>query len=104
MTRTLWFAVFGGHVAWTAHLLVGYFLASLACASSGSWSGAPLHVTTISALAVTVAGVGAGRAAASQRGTPEQRFIGRFGIALSAVFLFAIVLAGAAGAFLPPCA
>lgn len=102
MTGTLWVALLAGHLAWSVHLLVSYFLASLACSSSGSWSAVPFQVATISALAVTAAGLAAGRAGASNS-APERRFVGHFGLALGAVFLFAIVLAGAAGLFLAPC-
>ncbi len=102
MTRTLWFAVFAGHLAWSAHLLIGYFMASLTCGSAGTGPAVPLHVATVSALAVTTAGIAAGRAAASQPAL-EHRFVGYFGITLGAIFLFAIALAGAVAVFVSPC-
>jgi hypothetical protein len=104
VTRTLWVALFAGHLAWTVHLLLSYLVAALACSSGGGWSPVPLHLTTVSALAVAAAGLAAGGAAAREREAPERRFVGRFALALGAVFLFAIVLAGGAGLFLLPCA
>jgi hypothetical protein len=103
VTRTLFAALLGGHVAWTAHLLASYFVASLPCPPGGTWSTVALQAATFSALAVTAAAVAAGRAAARERAAPEQRFLGRFGMALGAVFLFAIVLAAVPAALLSPC-
>lgn len=106
MTRTLWIALLAGHVAWTAHLLLSYFAASLACAAPagpGGWSFTPIHVATLAAIALTSVGIAAGRVATLDQ-VPEHRFVGRLGIAASAVFLFAIALAGIAPLFLSPCA
>ncbi len=104
MTRRLWFALFAGHLAWTAHLLVSYLLASLPCSASGSVSPLPIHMATVTALAVTVAGIAAGRAVAGDPEASARPFVGRFTITLSVIFLFAIVLAGGTALFVSACA
>jgi hypothetical protein len=116
--RVLWFGLLGGHLAWTAHLLLSYFLADLACGSDTAELAAGRHIVTV------VAAVATGAAAAavwalSRRASPplaptapagvgdlaaERRFVARFALAASGVFLLAIVLAGSTNFFLPPCA
>lgn len=106
----LWFAVLGGAVAWSAHLLVGWGLEEIACSpvSAGPevlgvsltvWIG----VLTVVLGAVTVAAgllawrfwrlEGAGRAG----------FMARFGLAANALFLLMIVYGGLSLLLLRPC-
>jgi hypothetical protein len=118
VTRVLWFGLVGGHLAWTAHLLLSYFLADLACGSDTAELAAGRHILTVVAVVVTgaaAAAVWALRRRASPPLAPnapagagelaaERRFVARFALAASGVFLLAIVLAGATNLFLVPCA
>jgi hypothetical protein len=106
MTATLWFAFFGGHLAWSAHLLVSYYLATHGCTvdpGEGAARWTLLHATTGVAALVTLAGAGAAGTAAGGPPAP-QRFVARVALVLDVAFLAAIVAAGTANLFLPPCA
>ena len=108
MTRKLWVALLAGHLAWTAHLLLSYFGAALACpplADRVGWifSPIPLYVATLAAVLVATVGIATGWTATSGP-SPERRFVGRLGLTAGAVFLFAIAMAGVMPLVLPPCA
>jgi putative membrane protein len=96
---TLWFAFFGGAVAWTARLLVSYPLVPLACDTG---STLPLHLVTAgSATLAVTAGLVGWRLCRRLGGggedapAPRQAFMARTGVLLSGIFLLSIVLEGA---------
>jgi hypothetical protein len=96
----------GGHVAWSAHLVVGYFIA----ARAGALEFSTLN-STISGVA-TAATLGAIAAAWFERRrahadpvrraavSAERHFLADVALALGCVFLFAIALAAVASALL----
>ena len=114
MTR-VWPALLVGNVAWSAHLVVSYYLAAAACAGGDGWLAALRHLATIAAVAATLAGWWqAHRASGPRTFTPSGRrerqesatqrvFLARLAILLSAMSLFAILMTGAANLFLVPC-
>ena len=102
MSKTLWFVLLGGHVVWSLHLLVSYFLASAACTFVTDEWAVTRHAATLVAGAVTLAALAAGYRMMGA-GPAEPRFVARVGMALSTMFLFAIAAAGVAGMALPPC-
>jgi hypothetical protein len=127
MTAREWFALLAGHLAWSAHLVVSYHLASRACAWPGGDTLALLalrHGTTVAAAAVTVAALVASwpgwRAAWSRASTPRaepasatpavepvralRRFVHDMALPLNAAYLFGVLAAGAANFVLPACA
>ena len=128
----LWFAVLGGAVAWTAHLLLGWGLEEIACSpvSQGPevlglsltvWIGA---ITAVLAAVTVAAGLLAYRfwrqgGAADPNahiepagGDPEPQelvssaragFMALFGLAANALFLLIIVYGGVSLLLLRPC-
>ena len=111
----LWPALLAGNAAWSLHLVVSYYLAHAACAGGDGWLAALRHLATLAAVAVTVVGWRRGQWAsgpraegAGGRGEPPETaaqrvFLARLATLLSAMFLFAIVMTGAANFFLVPC-
>jgi hypothetical protein len=112
----VWPALLIVHVAWSAHLVVSYFLAWAACGVDGDWRLAALrHLTTVIALGMTLAAWWqAYRASQSAAGTIGERreqhetvfehvFLARVTIVLSAIYLFAILMAGSANLFFDAC-
>ena len=114
MTR-MWPALLAGHLAWTAHLLLSYYLAWATCGEGDGWLAALRHLATLAAAAVTLAGWWRAHRAAGPRGvTPsgrrerretaaQRQFLAGLAGLLSAMFLFAILMTGAANLFLVPC-
>jgi hypothetical protein len=107
VTARLWFALLSGHLAWSGHLVIGYYLAAQACAGNDTALWALRTVLTTVAVAVTL--VGAGIAWAEQRRVAEgpvvieRQFLANVAMMLSGIFLFAIVLSSSAGLVLPAC-
>lgn len=105
----LWFGAFGGLVAWSAHLVLGYLLISAACLEGESRLGgaAGLNAAFL-ALTLALGAVAALATAAAARtwsaGRGWRRFMGFFGVLLSGLSLATIVLGGTQPAMLPPCA
>lgn len=98
----LLFALLGGGVAWSAHLLASYAVVAIACANG--WPGArpTLVILTLGAAAVAViAGVTAGRGPAQPAATHT---LSRVGGGLNALFTFLIVLGGLVPFMTPLCA
>jgi hypothetical protein len=103
------------NAAWALHLVVSYFLAWAACADDASWLLALRHLTTVVAAGAGLAALWqAYRASASSSGAAsdgaraatwaaEHAFLARLAIALSAMLLFGVLMAGAANLILPPC-
>jgi hypothetical protein len=123
MTPRLWCALLAGHVAWSLHLMVSYYLAALACAAEAGDTAelaALRHAATIAAAAVTLASAAVAwpdwrqawsRRAVQEAGplspgsaTPPRRFLARVTFPLNIVSLFAILAAGTPNLFLAPCA
>lgn len=104
----LWFGVLAGPLAWTAHLLLSYPLVYVAC-GVGWWGMALLNAITLATALLAVAGGVVGwrswRRAGPGADPPagSVRFMGRSGVLLSALFLFAILLEGAPNLALSPC-
>jgi hypothetical protein len=116
--RLLWFAAFGGAVAWAVHLMAAWSIDELTCAAGArDVSGVPLRavITIAVAIPAAVAAIALAlswrawrrTAAAVTRGA--DRAVGRAGlIALvglwaNLLFLAIIVLGGAAILVFPPC-
>ncbi|GAP36159.1 hypothetical protein ABXN37_13455 [Piscinibacter sakaiensis] len=89
----LWLALFGGPLAWFAHLSVSYALAALGC---GGDSAVLLHLVTGVAVALQLAG-----ALIAWRLRPG--FLPQAAIALNAFFLAVVLLAGTPPLALPGC-
>jgi hypothetical protein len=104
----LWFGSFGGLVAWTAHLTIGYVLITAACVDGESRLGtlglnaAFLGLTAGLAAVAALALVAAVRIWRHDEGW--RAFMGFFGALLDALALGTIVLGGTQPLFLPPCA
>jgi hypothetical protein len=117
----LWGTALAGHVAWSAQLLLSYFVTSLACAAQpGAFRLAGLDgfqallvaltlVPAAVALLATLDNWRAWRAARRQqpRGTDEavgwRGFLGLFGLLLNGVFVATILLTGLSLVYLQPC-
>lgn len=114
----LLFALFGGALAWTGHLLVSYFLVALGC--NLGW-GDGLFLAVLGATTVVFAGLAAAAALVAYRRWREVRNAGALdeglsedgsragvfllmGLVLDALFCATIVLAGLPPLFLPACA
>ena len=120
-TARLWFGALGGHTAWTAQLLLSYFVVSLACrAPSADFrlfgvDGYQLLLValtvlpTVVALGATLVGYRAWRSArvsprAEAAGTADWRgFLGLFGALLSGLFVATILVTGLSFIYLEPC-
>ena len=98
--------------AWAVHLVLSYFLAWAGCAGDDGGLLTVRHLATIAAAGLALGALfPAVRAARSpvaaangaQEGAAEHRYVAHLSILLSLVFLFAIVMTGAANLFLPPC-
>lgn len=106
--------------------MLSYLLASLACSAAGSPLGESRHVLTVVSVLATCGTAAVaytmsrGRSTASHPSanlsspsatlrpetadlSGERQFLGRFALALSGVFLFTIVAAGAVNVFIAPC-
>jgi hypothetical protein len=112
----VWPALLIVHVAWSAHLVVSYYLAWAACGAGDDWRLAALrHLTTLIALGMALAASWqAYRVSQSAVGTIGERreqheavlehvLLARMTIVLSAIYLFAIVMAGSANLFFDAC-
>jgi hypothetical protein len=105
----IWFGVFGGLAAWTAHLVLGFVVISIGCVEGG---GAPRAEPAIGAafvaLTIVLAAVAALAALAAFRVWRDEvgwrRFMGFFGALLDALALGTIVLGGTQVLLLQPCA
>lgn len=105
----LWFGAFGGLVAWSAHLVLGYFLITAACVDGESRLGgtaglnaAFLALTLLLAVVAALATAAAARTWSAGRGW--RRFMGFFGVLLSGLSLATILLGATQVIALPPCA
>ena len=111
MSKALGIALLGGVSAWTAHLLLSYLLADLACRGDTAILLAGRHALTLVAgvtvVAVTLAVrpllMGRPAGASSGPATVERPFLARVALILNAMFLFAILLAGSTSLFLVSC-
>jgi hypothetical protein len=91
-----------GPAAWTAHLLVAYFLIGVMCATG---LGFVIHLTTLVAIGVTVAGGLLAYRTLRRPGLTEgSRFAALAGMLLSTMFAFAIVMESLPSFGLGPCA
>jgi hypothetical protein len=108
----LWFGVLAGPLAWSAQLLVNYFVVSLAC--HGQLSATALAheaVSLATGLLVLAALLVARRrqralARLSTAGAPptgRSAFLARTGVLMSALFLFVIVAGAVPTLVLPAC-
>ena len=105
MTAWLGMIVVAG--VWFVHLAASYFLAWADCATNHTGLLIARHLVTMAALAVTIAvGSLSHRISSPPVETErvlEQSFMMRLNVALSLMFLFAVVLAGATNLVLAPC-
>ena len=120
MTRRLealqWFGLFGGALAWTAQLVLGFGLAQGACSTGGSRLGIgtavpQLALTAGAALITVLAGVAALAVALATRegshdGPPpigRRRFLALGAVAANVLFLAIILNTGLLAAYQFPC-
>jgi tetrahydromethanopterin S-methyltransferase subunit C len=106
----LWFALLGGPVAWSAHLLASYPLVSVACQLG---TATPLHaITLLTAAVAAAAGVTGALAlrrvsAAGPGGLGDAfaraRFMGLAGTIAGAFFTFVILVEGLPPLLHDPC-
>lgn len=102
----LWFALLGGPLAWSAHLLGSYPLVPLACRTG---STAPLIILTLCTAAIALAAAGTGwwayRRAPGGEDTGRSRpaFMALAGLLLALLFTFAVVLEGLPALLQDPC-
>jgi hypothetical protein len=120
-TTRLWLGALAGHFAWTAQLLLSYFVISLACARPpadfqvAGVDGFQLLLIVLTllpgavALFATFFAFGVWRAARESRqteaaGTVGWRcFLGLFGALLNGLFVATILLTGVSLLYLSPC-
>jgi len=110
----VWFAVFGGVAAWTAHLLFFVSMVQYTCNVGGDvWV---LHLVTALTAAATIAAIALsanllriardnGRGADDDRDTPDARlrFLGGLGVLVGAINLLLILAEGSLVPFLRRC-
>lgn len=121
----LWIGLCAGAAAWTLHELVLYPITSQACFPGGVTPslrvGLVVGLGTLVAAAIAAAGLlvarrtgrrASGRDSRGGRGRVDdvsdpvgerERFMAHAGVALSLLFLYAILLAGLPALFLDPC-
>ena len=102
-----WLALGGGGIAWTVHLLAGYFVVALGC-SRGWPLGRLIAILTVVAAGASLAtGVlslrGWRRPAASAEDGGARALLYRAAAFLAALFTLAILLGGATTLILRPC-
>ena len=114
MTR-VWVSLLIVNVAWAGHLLVSYFLAWVACAGDSAWLLALRHLTTVVAGGTSLVALWqAYRALTSPAPAPpegvrapiwagEHGFLALVTVALGAILLLGVLMAGAANLVLLPC-
>jgi hypothetical protein len=114
MTR-IWSALLIVNVAWMGHLVVSYFLAWLACAGDSVSLLALRHLTTVVAAGASLVALWqVYRALTSPAPAPpegvrgpiwagEYGFLARLTVALGAMLLLGVLMAGAANLALIPC-
>jgi hypothetical protein len=98
---SLWFGLFAGPLAWTAHELLSYVLVRPACTASVLFLE---YLVTIAALAVTGAGlyVAAPRTELRPPQTTTE-FISLTSIVLNVLFAFAILMEAIPNVVVSPC-
>lgn len=106
----LWFGVLAGPAAWLLHLNVSYALVRYVCASGAGWL---LHLATLAMVALAAAGGIVALRSWRKVGEPKMtggggtlgrtRFMSIGGLALSAFFLFVILMAWLPDLILSPC-
>lgn len=110
--RRIWTALLIANVAWSLHLVVSYYLAWVACSGDDGRLTTLRHLATVVALGVTMAALWWGCRIPPMMATDngqrreqvaEHAFLTHVTLLLSAMLLFAIVLAGAANVILVPC-
>jgi glucose uptake protein GlcU len=102
------FAVLGGPLAWSVHLLLSYLLVTLACSTEWTSIGPALAITTaFSVLLSALAGVVAYRrwqGVSTDTHQDQATFLMLVGMMLAGLFLLAIVLGGLVPLSVPYCA
>jgi hypothetical protein len=97
--------------AWFIHLAVSYFLAWVDCVNNQSGLLISRHLVTAIGLGITVVTLSMAQRDTVVEDGPhdhtkqvlEQSFMARLSVATGLMFLFAVLLAGAANLFLAPC-
>ena len=95
------FGALGGAVAWATHLILVYALLPIACLTG---TGLVIHLTTllfggVAGVAIVVSARGWQRPNAGS----AERWLGAAGLLLNAIFLFGILVEGAAAFVVDPC-
>ncbi|HEY7516862.1 MAG TPA: hypothetical protein VIE36_01105 [Methylomirabilota bacterium] len=99
-----WLALGGGGLAWSAHLLTGYFLVALGCPRTWPLDWLIAAVTLIAAAVALATGVLSliGWRRAPARGDATAILYGA-GVLLAGLFTIAILLGGTTALILPAC-
>jgi hypothetical protein len=106
----LWYGAGGGLLAWTLHLVVGYFLITGSCLDTEARvAGDPVLTSALFvALTLVLAALAAGALFAAARFAREarswRRFLGVAGVLLDGLALGTILLGGTQLLWLGPCA
>jgi hypothetical protein len=106
---TLWFGAGGGLLAWTLHLVVGYFLITGSCLDRQTRvAGDPALTALFVALTVVLAALAAwallAAAGFAREARSWRRFLGVAGVLLDGLALGTILLGGTQLLWLGPCA
>jgi uncharacterized membrane protein len=97
----VFFMALGGAVAWATHLVVIYALQPIACATA---SGLVIHLTTLLFGAAIAGAIVVGmRGRRRPDAGPAERWLATASILLNALFLFAVLVEGAAAFVVDPC-
>jgi hypothetical protein len=102
----LWYAVLGGPLAWTAHLLSSYPLVPWVCDAG---SVLALHAITVVTMAISLGAAATGAVALRRHPADgdiagrRSRFMGRVGLMLGLLFALAIAAEGLPPLLTDPC-
>ncbi|HEY8475495.1 MAG TPA: hypothetical protein VIN09_01355 [Chloroflexota bacterium] len=107
----LWFGLLGGHAAWSLHLLLAYFIASLACLPTAGFQvfevdgfGLLIVLLTVAmGLVALAAAVAAFRAWRWSGARGWRGFMALVGLLLDGLFFATIVAQGVPLLYLDPC-
>ena len=91
----------GGAVAWATHLIAVYALLPVACQTG---TGLVIHLTTLLFGGVVIGAIVVGvRGRRRSDAGPAERWLATASLLLNALFLFAVLVEGAAAFVVDPC-
>jgi hypothetical protein len=108
--QSIWFALLGGHAAWTLHLLLGYFLVSLSCVPAVGFQLFGMNgflllllLLTLGTAVLALSATAVGWRTWRHEESGWRGFLALTGMLLSSLFLATILLQGASLFYLQPC-